>query len=84
LTFATVLGLEEADLEDVFDPDLYAKVLNQAFNLTGTNEATGQKLLDADTNTTRLVKKRKPISGCFHQRSRNLTTTPIRVAFHTS
>jgi energy-coupling factor transporter ATP-binding protein EcfA2 len=57
LTFASVLGLEEADIEDVFSPALYAVVLNQAFNLTGTSKATGQKLIDADQNTTRLVKK---------------------------
>lgn len=57
LTFASVLGLEEADLEDVFSPDLYARILNQAFNLTGANEVTGQKLIEADQNTIRLVKK---------------------------
>lgn len=57
LTFASVLGLEEADLEDVFSPDLYAKILNQAFGLTGSAEASGQKLVDADANTIRLVKK---------------------------
>ena len=57
LTFASVLGLEEADLEDVFSAELYARLLNQAFDLVGQHEATGQKLLDADANTTRLVKK---------------------------
>ncbi len=57
LTFATVLGVDEADIEDVFSPALYAKILNQAYNLSGANELTAQKLLDADQNTTRLVKK---------------------------
>jgi predicted ATP-dependent endonuclease of OLD family len=57
LTFASLLGFEEADIEDVFNPALYAVVLNQAFKLTGTSEATAQKLSDADQNTTRLVKK---------------------------
>jgi hypothetical protein len=57
LTFASVLGLEEADIEDVFSSPLYAIVLNQAFALVGTSEATAQKLIDADQNTTRLVKK---------------------------
>lgn len=57
LTFATLLGVDEADIEDVFSPALYAKILNQAYNLTGANELTAQKLLDADQNTTRLVKK---------------------------
>jgi hypothetical protein len=36
---------------------VYAKILNQAYNLSGGNELTAQKLLDADQNTTRLVKK---------------------------
>lgn len=57
LTFASILGIEEADLEDVFAPDLYARLLNQAFQLTGASEATGQRLLDADQSTIRLVKK---------------------------
>jgi predicted ATP-dependent endonuclease of OLD family len=57
LTFATLLGVDEADIEDVFSPALYAKVLNQAYNLAGANELTAQRLLDADQNTTRLVKK---------------------------
>jgi energy-coupling factor transporter ATP-binding protein EcfA2 len=57
LTFASLLGLEEADIEDVFDAGLYALILNQAFHLVGVSEATRQKLIDADQTTTRLVKK---------------------------
>jgi predicted ATP-dependent endonuclease of OLD family len=57
LTFASVLGVDEADAEDVFSPALFARALNQAFNLTGANELTAQKLVDADPNTTRLLKK---------------------------
>lgn len=57
LTFATLLGVDEADIEDVFSPALYARISNQAYNLAGANELTAQKLLDADQNTTRLVKK---------------------------
>jgi energy-coupling factor transporter ATP-binding protein EcfA2 len=57
LTFASVLGVDEADAEDVFSPALYARILNQAFDLAGANELTAQKLIDADPNTTRLVKK---------------------------
>jgi hypothetical protein len=41
----------------VLSPALYAKILNQAYDLAGGNELTGQELLDADQNTTRLVKK---------------------------
>ena len=57
LTFASILGLAEADIEDVFTPALYAEVVNKAFNLPAANQATEQSLLDADKNTTRLVKK---------------------------
>ncbi len=57
LTFATVLGLEEADIEDVFHPAIYAELLNRAFNLGGPPAANAQKLIDADPNTARLVKK---------------------------
>jgi len=57
LTFASVLGVDEADIEDVFTPGLYASILNQAFNLPAVHQLTDQKLIDADPNTTRLVKK---------------------------
>jgi len=57
LTFATLLGLEEADIEDVFDPALYASILNSAFELPQANVATKDKLIAADPNTSRLVKK---------------------------
>jgi predicted ATP-dependent endonuclease of OLD family len=57
LTLATILGLDEADIEDTFSPSLYAKILNLAFTLTGGKEVDAQKLADADPNTTRLVKK---------------------------
>jgi len=57
LTFASVLGLEEADIEDVFNPSLYAVILNLAFELRPSIQADAQKLIDANPNTTRLVKK---------------------------
>jgi predicted ATP-dependent endonuclease of OLD family len=57
LTFATILGLEEADIEDVFSASLYATVVNHAFELSANKQMTPQSLTDADKNTTRLVKK---------------------------
>jgi hypothetical protein len=57
LNFATILGLQEADIEDVFTPGLYADVINKAFNLSNANQATAQSLMNADPNTTRLLKK---------------------------
>ena len=63
LNFATVLGLEEADIEDVFSPALYAEVINNAFDLPAANRATAQSLVDADKNTIRLVKKAEAFFG---------------------
>jgi ABC-type transport system involved in cytochrome c biogenesis ATPase subunit len=57
LTFATILGIDEADIEDVFTPELYAWTVNQAFSLPAAQQLDAKKLLDADPNTTRLVKK---------------------------
>jgi hypothetical protein len=57
LTVATILGVAEADIEDVFSPALYASILNQAFNLPADKQLDARKLVDADRGTTRLVKK---------------------------
>jgi predicted ATP-dependent endonuclease of OLD family len=57
LTFASVLGLEEADIEDVFHPRLFAMILNLSFDLPPGKQADSQKLIDANINMTRLVKK---------------------------
>lgn len=57
LNFATLLGREEADVEDVFSPSLYALALNQSFGLAGTRQLDQQRLMQADQNTSRLVKK---------------------------
>lgn len=56
LNFATLLGREEADVEDVFSPSLYALALNQSFGLAGTRQLDQQRLMQADQNTSRLVK----------------------------
>lgn len=57
LTFAALLGVEEADVEDVFMPPLFCAIVNDAYNLTGTKLLTVQKVEDADKTTTRLLKK---------------------------
>ncbi len=57
LTFATLLGLNEADAEDVFAPSLYAEIVNEAFGLAPANRLTPEKIVDADKATERLVKK---------------------------
>jgi hypothetical protein len=63
LTFATVLGLNEADIEDVFNPSLYSSIVNLAFELPSGQQVDANKLLDADRNTTRLVKKMEAYFG---------------------
>ena len=48
---------EEADIEDFFDPALFAQLVNKTYGLKGEYALTGKKLEDADPNTERLVKK---------------------------
>ena len=56
MTFAGLLGIAEGDVEDIFTPELYAKILQEAYSLpSGTLDVA--KLNAADTTTTRLVKK---------------------------
>ena len=57
LNFATLLGVDEADIEDVFAPALYATLINKAFEVPKAKAATADKLDGADSSTTRLVKK---------------------------
>lgn len=57
LTVASILGLEEADVEDVFSPSFYASVLNQSFDLPAERQLTTDGLMQADATTNRLVKK---------------------------
>jgi len=57
LNFAVLLGLEEADIEDVFHPELFVQIVNKAFELSDGNLASVKKLNEALSTTTRLVKK---------------------------
>ena len=56
-TAAEFSGKQESDVEDFFQPALYADLLNQTFELSCTLALDEQKLLAADPNTERLVKK---------------------------
>lgn len=47
----------EADIEDLFSSELYVDILNGCYELTGVNTLTIERLNNADTTTTRLVKK---------------------------
>jgi len=57
LTYADVLGKEEADVEDIFDIDIYVELLNASFSLTGSNALTPDKLIAHDTTTSRQLKQ---------------------------
>ncbi|AZO42450.1 hypothetical protein EJ076_15810 [Mesorhizobium sp. M7D.F.Ca.US.005.01.1.1] len=57
LTMADFTAQEEADVEDLFDPQLFCSIVNKAYGLSGANELDPAKLKAADENTERQVKK---------------------------
>ena len=57
MTFAEVLGLAEADVEDIFDPEVYLRLVNGAYELTGIEALTLQKLTAAAPGVGRLLKR---------------------------
>ena len=57
LTYADFLDQNEADIEDMFGPELFSKILTTTYNLTEPNNLDGEKLLKANEGTCRLVKK---------------------------
>ena len=52
-----VAGKDEADVEDFFDARFFVELLNRTYRLSGDHALTGQKLLDSNVDTQRLVKK---------------------------
>lgn len=56
-TAADFTNKHESDVEDFFHPAFYAELLNKTFGLAGHIALDEQKLLAADPNTDRLVKK---------------------------
>ncbi|WP_417476663.1 AAA family ATPase [Maricaulis sp.] len=57
LSVADFVAQEEADIEDLFDPDLYCDVVNNSYDLKGVQALDPTKLLSADPSTERQVKK---------------------------
>lgn len=55
-TAADFVGQQEADVEDIFAPDLFAAILNGAYAPPAANKVTQKALLEADP-TERIVKK---------------------------
>jgi len=62
LNFAKLLGLEEADVEDIFDATVYLKMCNAAFELSGKTAISSAKLDSEGKTEVRLVKK---MEACF-------------------
>lgn len=56
-TAADFTGTPEADVEDLFAPELFVDILNAAYGLTGEHELTAKKLEEADATTGRAVVK---------------------------
>ena len=57
LTVANFVHQEEADVEDIFDPVLFCQIVNGTYELTGGQKLDPTKLMAADANTVRQVKK---------------------------
>ncbi|MFC3571592.1 ATP-dependent nuclease [Paracoccus simplex] len=55
-TMADFLQRTEADIEDMFEPELFASILNSTYGLKGAALLDAKKLADAQTGTVRLVK----------------------------
>ncbi len=57
MTFAEILGMAEADVEDIFHPDVYLSIVNETYELHGDNKLTVDKINAAAPGVTRLLKK---------------------------
>lgn len=56
-TMADFLARSEADIEDVFEPELFAEILNGTYALEPAHKLTAAKLKAADSSTERLIKQ---------------------------
>jgi predicted ATP-dependent endonuclease of OLD family len=63
LTMSDFTGKPESDVEDLFEPSLFASIVNSAYDLLAANAVTPESLDAADRNTVRLVKKAE---AAFH------------------
>lgn len=56
-TMADLIGRSEADIEDIFEPELFASILNGAYDLKEEKRLNAKKLFDAGGGTERLIKQ---------------------------
>jgi len=54
---ADFLERAEADIEDIFDPEVFVDILNGCYGLDAASKLTVEKLRAADPSTERLVKQ---------------------------
>lgn len=57
LSIADFVSQEEADIEDLFDPELFCEIVSKTYELSGEQKLDAAKLAAADKNTERQVKK---------------------------
>lgn len=57
LSIAEFVSQEEADIEDLFDPELFCQIVSATYGLTGAQKLDPEKLNAANENTERQVKK---------------------------
>lgn len=55
-TVADFVDAEEGDIEDIFDPEIYATIVNRSYDLPESHRVSVEKL-SQDTSTSRVVKK---------------------------
>lgn len=56
-TVADFVERDEADVEDLFEPELFAEILNKCYSLAGEDRLTASILASAEPSTARVVKQ---------------------------
>lgn len=56
-TMADFLDRNEADIEDLFEPEVFVAILNGCYDLKGGDKMSVKRLQDADPSTERLLKQ---------------------------
>jgi hypothetical protein len=64
-TISDFTGKDESDIEDLFDPELFVRIVNEAYDLKVSHELTVASLDAADTSTARVVKKAEAAFNLF-------------------
>ena len=56
-TIADFTGKSESDIEDIFQPEVFAEILNKAYSLAGKNKLDAKKLSKTEPASERVVKQ---------------------------